>query len=754
MAQDATTPTLPSNKTIKIEERKENSIKISWNKATDPGGTPQNQLKYIARFKKTTEPYFNTSDAVILTDATTHTFTGLDANTMYDISVFVRNLADKTAQYTQRTASTDITKPDISDKTITTKVTQSSITLTWEKATDNVTAANKLEYSLVHRKSTAAWTSVPLVDASTYTLNGLTPGTSYDFVLQVHDEAGNTAGYTSINNVLTAEDPVEIVKMKTKITGQLQLSASWSGSGEVLVSGTTVTEMKNNNMTYVNTDGEVTISAPGTVKFESLTITDQKLTVLDVSKCKDLTSLRCSGNALTTLDINGCTKLDILYAQGQVITVVSGSGGNYRAPVYYKNTSGVVEEIEVNAKMYKLNDFLPMPSSGNELEFTTSKTITNSVPLSGTIILEGYTGVVNPTEVNINPTEFSVEAGSTETVFAIVMPAGSTNKNVTWTSSDPAIATVTYSDDGASATVKGIFPGTATITAETHNGIKQTCPVTVTDTTGPKASDKEIRITGTTHNSISISWDAATDNAYPHSQLQYYVCCEDPAGIMGCSGALTGATSYTITGLKANNGYNIELEVYDPQNNVSEFGYGYNPTTAKTDPEPVTIIPVSSVKLDYTELTLKQGGMAELFETVLPDDAADKSVEWSSDMTSVATVSKKGVVTAVAPGIAIITVTTNSGDLTADCIVTVTSDDTGLDNIKGLSLSAYPNPTVGSITVTGLTPGTTLKLYNTIGALVTTYTVNDEKMVINLSSVSSGLYYLIAEKEVIKIIKK
>ena len=83
-------------------------------------------------------------------------------------------------------------------------------------------------------------------------------------------------------------------------------------------------------------------------------------------------------------------------------------------------------------------------------------------------------------------------------------------------------------------------------------------------------------------------------------------------------------------------------------------------------------IVVTSVTLDKTELSLTVGDAAvQLKATVAPDNATDKTVTWSSDKTSVATVDATGKVTAVAEGEA--TITAKAGDKTATCKVTVTA---------------------------------------------------------------------------------
>ena len=79
----------------------------------------------------------------------------------------------------------------------------------------------------------------------------------------------------------------------------------------------------------------------------------------------------------------------------------------------------------------------------------------------------------------------------------------------------------------------------------------------------------------------------------------------------------------------------------------------------------------TSVSLIKTTLSLYIGKSEQLMAIISPDDATDKSVTWSSDKTDVATVDENGKVTAVSAGTAIITVTTNDGNMTATCGVSV-----------------------------------------------------------------------------------
>ncbi|HQD54813.1 MAG TPA: Ig-like domain-containing protein, partial [Peptococcaceae bacterium] len=83
------------------------------------------------------------------------------------------------------------------------------------------------------------------------------------------------------------------------------------------------------------------------------------------------------------------------------------------------------------------------------------------------------------------------------------------------------------------------------------------------------------------------------------------------------------------------------------------------------------IVPVTGVSLDQTVISLPVGETITLTATVIPADATNKNVSWSSSNEGIATVDAYGKVTAVNVGTAYITVTTEDGNKTATCEVTV-----------------------------------------------------------------------------------
>ena len=105
------------------------------------------------------------------------------------------------------------------------------------------------------------------------------------------------------------------------------------------------------------------------------------------------------------------------------------------------------------------------------------------------------------------------------------------------------------------------------------------------------------------------------------------------------------------------------------------YQVSYNGQTGYIKADSATIFtPVTGITLSHSSASLVPGDTLSLAATILPSGATDKSVTWSSNSTSVATVSQSGVVTAVSPGTAVIKVTSiDNASATASCTVTVSS---------------------------------------------------------------------------------
>lgn len=129
--------------------------------------------------------------------------------------------------------------------------------------------------------------------------------------------------------------------------------------------------------------------------------------------------------------------------------------------------------------------------------------------------------------------------------------------------------------------------------------------------------------------------------------------------------------SLSLTDVPAGSYYATTL-FYLESANEDEEGWYYN-SNCLVD---ITVVKlVESIKLNYTSATLTSGNTLQLKEDVLPSDATDKTVTWSSSNTNVATVSSSGLVTAkTVTSSTTVTITCSAADGSgkkATCTITV-----------------------------------------------------------------------------------
>jgi len=93
------------------------------------------------------------------------------------------------------------------------------------------------------------------------------------------------------------------------------------------------------------------------------------------------------------------------------------------------------------------------------------------------------------------------------------------------------------------------------------------------------------------------------------------------------------------------------------------------------------VVSVTGINISADNIGIKVGETTQLTAEVLPVDASNKSVVWSSSDESIATVATDGTVTAVSKGIATITVVSKDGNFSKTCEVTVDESATVVENL-------------------------------------------------------------------------
>ncbi|MEQ8174254.1 MAG: Ig-like domain-containing protein [Syntrophomonadaceae bacterium] len=254
-----------------------------------------------------------------------------------------------------------------------------------------------------------------------------------------------------------------------------------------------------------------------------------------------------------------------------------------------------------------------------------------------------YKSDIAPTKVTLNKGSMTLLVGKSETLKATVLPLNASNKEVSWQSSDPSVASV-----DKKGRVSGKKAGNARITVRTKQGSKTaTCLVTV-----GYVAVSSIRLNKT---NLTIG----VDDTF---QLEATI---KPAGASNQEIRWESSDSLVVS--------------VDKNGRLTGVGQGNSTVTAQTEDGrhsaicmvKVSYIPATSIKLDKANISLAVGSTESLAATIGPEEATNKKVGWQSNDPKVASVDEAGKVTGKKVGTAVITATSKDKNLTATCTVSV-----------------------------------------------------------------------------------
>lgn len=119
-------------------------------------------------------------------------------------------------------------------------------------------------------------------------------------------------------------------------------------------------------------------------------------------------------------------------------------------------------------------------------------------------------------------------------------------------------------------------------------------------------------------------------------------------------------------------------------------GENPDPEDPNPDPDPGSdTIAVTSITINITDLTLVRTTSEEIKATVLPEDASNKKVTWTSNNNDIAQVDATGTIKAIAPGT--VTITAKAGSKTAECKVVVPNHDIYITGYQQYASGDAPN---------------------------------------------------------------
>lgn len=259
------------------------------------------------------------------------------------------------------------------------------------------------------------------------------------------------------------------------------------------------------------------------------------------------------------------------------------------------------------------------------------------------------TQVSGSTEINVIKSVENLKLEATSKVMYVgekyklgytLTPADAVNQKINWKSTKPSVATV-----DSSGNVIAVSVGETVIIAQSDDGrYTDYCTIQV------KQVAKNIKITT---KDVTIYKGDVYDIKYT----------TDPVS----------ATEVTVRW----ESMNTAVATVTQSGKVTGVSVGSTIILAKTTSEEISYCNITvlekatGLKLNYNEKTVYKDKTFTLTASMIPETATNRNVKYVSSDTSIATVTSKGVVKGVKPGVTLITVTSEEGGFKETCLVTV-----------------------------------------------------------------------------------
>ena len=230
--------------------------------------------------------------------------------------------------------------------------------------------------------------------------------------------------------------------------------------------------------------------------------------------------------------------------------------------------------------------------------YTLSSTPTNakgtftSDTISVVYLYKSDTPDIEVTSVSLNKTSATVSVGATVALTATVAPSNATDKTITWSSSNTAVAKVS-----SSGVVTGVKAGTATITASSSNGKTAKATITVKAVTA-LTNNSTISATSIALGQSLTLKGAASGGTSPYTYAVYYKKTSSDTWTLVQSYA--SSITKTVTPLNATT-YTVRVKAKDKDGTIANKDFTVKVTNALTNNSTIS---ATSIALGNS-LTLK-----------------------------------------------------------------------------------------------------------------------------------------------------
>ncbi|MDR3152223.1 MAG: Ig-like domain-containing protein, partial [Bifidobacteriaceae bacterium] len=495
------------------------------------------------------------------------------------------------------------------------------------------TPDNKVRYS-------SSDPQIATIDAQTGLVMGVSAG-------QVTIQAETTVSHKTGQTTLTVRQSVEGVTLTSDKTDldvgqstQLQLSVSPDNAYDKSViyssSAPSVASVDNQGSVKALSKGSVTI----TVTTNDGGFTDS----VTLQIIKRVTGVTVSPKSLSL-------EKELAY---DLTALVEPLDADERGVIWQSSAPSIVSvdsSGQITARQIGQANITVKTLDGNFIDTSVITVVSEFVPVQKINLTPS-----NPIEINL---------GGQQTLSAEVLPANATDKSVKYTTTNPSVATVLQS-----GLITGVGTGIASIgvSSDMRSGVVVWAQVSVGEpfvsVTKVDMSHKNLQLY--TNDEFLLTAQITPANA--SNKTVFYTSSDDsivsvtPNGEGGINGLVkahkAGAAVVTVRTQDGNYESSCQITVLQPS------------------------VPVSGVRMEVTNANLEVNQTYWLVSTVLPQNASNKTVIYSSVNSNIASVESNGRVTARSPGITVISVTTQDGGYKAFCEVIVTEPYVFVTSVK------------------------------------------------------------------------
>ena len=586
---DVDAPTVGSDEAV-VTDIGPHSFSIQWEEATDDV-TASSDIRYQVALKV----HLASEDTWCIQDAEkagSHTFTDLRSGEDYDFYVQALDEAGNTLKYSVGTVKTDDDEaPVVESKELTfSKITNNSINVRWEKATDNVTAPKDIRYTVYVKEADipdGAWkTASEKKNVGSSTVKGLAAAKEYVFRVEASDEAGNILQFNE-GTAKTLDDTAPVAgstELKTSDITANGFSILWCPASDNVTEAEQILYK-----VYLIANGEKT------PQYEEKGISSYTFTGLESAKQYGATveAIDEAGNVLTYSEVKATTLDNIAPVAASTQLKISKITANGFTVEWQPATDNATAASKIRYQVYLLSGgkwTVQKDAKGISSHvitglatFTEYYVYVKATDEAGNVLLypgdSSYTPVktLDDKAPTVSSTAITVKSRTRDTL-SIQWAAAS--DNVTPSSQ---IRYEVYLNSSLKRNEKGIsshtFTGLAPNTQytflviaydEAGNPLPYTSATAKTlDNQAPKATSTVITVAERTRNSITIKWTPATDNDTLASQIRYKVF------LNGAQKQIAkGISSYTFPGLTPNTQYSFYVQAFDEADNALLYSSG------------------------------------------------------------------------------------------------------------------------------------------------------------------------------------